>query len=362
MLWLNLYLEFLVSNVLQHLFSPRTFEERQAQYKQRERARQDAQLRERESVTNKWFKPQIDAKSAAIVHEQRPELSLESVEQMSRRLSVQDAQEQEARRQARAAAMYGAIPFTPAIDPLSRCLGRSSSIEELVQNRRAVAARERVRQRVEEETSQECTFKPKINNLSKQLLMPSEDELFLQKYNSEYAAVGWADQNCPLNGMEPSIRDSFTRNQNGRINWLEPEKMQRDIRMHALAKEEKRRSELIAREIQELRECTFHPAIESSFVSLEKQRQDTSPVVIRGLGRFLELKHLTARQKEEALQREREVFTVKNIDKYRRAEDGSTVVQVNIGTFSRTRMLSFFLHPFTCLIVPSFPTFLPVRM
>ena len=109
----------------------------------------------------------------------------------------------------------------------------------------------------------------------------------------------------------------------------EPEKMQRDIRMHALHKEEKRRSELIAREIQDLRECTFHPDIDSSLASLERQKHDNSPVVVRGLGRFLELKHLTARQKEDALQREREVFSVRNIDQYRRAEDGSTVVQVS---------------------------------
>jgi len=287
-------------------------------------------LREREHLSSNWFRPQIDPRSSAIVHEQRPELSLESVEQKAQRLSVQDAQELEARRQARAAAMYGAIPFTPTIDALSRSLGRPSSIDDLVQNRRALTAREKIRQRVEEEQNQECTFRPQINPLSKQLLQPSDDELFLQKYNSDYAQVGWAQGHCALDGIEPGIRDSFSRAQNGRINMAEPEKMQRDIRMHALAKEEKRRSELIAREIQDLRECTFHPAIDSSLASLDRQRQDTSPVVIRGLGRFLELKHMTAKQKEDALQREREVFSVKNIDQYRRAEDGSTVVQVRL--------------------------------
>lgn len=319
----NLIIIFLVCI---YVFS--TFEERQAQYRERERKRQETLQKEQAQVTNSWFKPSIGAKSADIVSKHRPEILLESAEQKMERLSVKDAHDIEERRRRRAAELYGAIPFTPAIDPLSKMLGRTSSIEELMHNRRGAEVRERIRRRVEEEANQECTFHPQINELSKQLLEPCDEDLFLQQYNRDYAQVGWAQAGCPL-AIDQSIRDSVQRAQNGRINMQEPELMARNIRLHLLEKEEKRRSELITREIDELKYCTFRPAIESSLASLERQRQDTSPVVIRGLGRYLELKHLTAKQKEDALQREKEVFSVKNVDKFRRPEDGSTMVQVS---------------------------------
>lgn len=158
---------------------------------------------------------------------------------------------------------------------------------------------------------------------------PNAEEEFLRSYAEEYAHVGWAEGNCPLNvSIEQGIREHAKRAQNGRINMQEPEVMARDIRLHLRAKEEKRLTELKVREIEELRDCTFQPSIEHSLSSLDRQRRDTSPVVIRGLGRHLELRHLSAKQREDALQREKEVFSVKNVDKYRRAEDGSTLVQV----------------------------------
>ena len=320
-----------------------TFEERQNQYKQREKERHNEVIKEQEQKTSEWFRPSISSKSAQIIQEQRPQVLLETVVMQSQRLAVRDAAALQERRRQKVAELYGAMSFVPAIDPLSRALGRSTSLEDLVHNPRGGEIKERIRRKVEEAETKECTFHPQINELSKQLLQPNDDELFLRKYSSEYAQVGWAQQrqqqgiSCPLDGIDDShvaisnsIRDSVYRSQSGRINMQEPERMARDIRIHILEKEEKRRSELIAREIEDLRECTFRPAIAHSLASLEKQRQDSDPVVIRGLGRYLELKHLSARQKEEALQREREVFSVKNIDQYRRAEDGSTVVQVRL--------------------------------
>jgi len=54
------------------------------------------------------------------------------------------------------------------------------------------------------------------------------------------------------------------------------------------------------------------------------------PIVIKGLGRYLELKQMSLKQKAEAMRREKEAFQVKNVDKYRRIEDGSTIVEVCI--------------------------------
>lgn len=184
---------------------------------------------------------------------------------------------------------------------------------------------------MEEDFAQECTFRPKINELSRQLTDPSAEDAFLANYAREYAHMGYAESGCPLDAsLDALIRMNLHRARSGRINMQEPEKMARDIRAHLLEKEEKRRSELMAKEIEELRDCTFQPSLEQSQVSLERQRRDASPVVIRGLGRYLELKHMSAKQREDAAEREKEVFSVRNVDKFRRPEDGSTVVQVRI--------------------------------
>jgi hypothetical protein len=323
-------------------------------YRSREKERHQAALKEQERVTSRWFRPHIDQRSEQIVQEARPEVLLENAAQRAERLAVVDAQEKEERRQRKMAEIYGAYTFTPTIDPESRAIGQcgvprachtsasgantcfvcavvghSSSIEELVQNRKALEARARIRQRVEEDRAQACTFHPHINELSRKLMDPSAEDAFLENYAREYAHVGYAEGGCPLDmSVDASVRMNLQRARNGRINMQEPERMARDIRTHLLEKEERRRSELMAQEIEELRDCTFQPSLERSQASLEKQRRDVSPVVIHGLGRFLELKHMGAKQKEEAAEREKEVFSVRNVDKYRRPEDGSTVVQV----------------------------------
>jgi hypothetical protein len=104
------------------------------------------------------------------------------------------------------------------------------------------------------------------------------------------------------------------------INLKEPERMARDIKIYMLEREERRKSELVAREIEELRECTFQPNVK------EYNPLNTEPVIIRGLSRHLELKHLHAKQKEENLKREKEVFQVKNVEKFRKT-DNTTIVQ-----------------------------------
>ncbi|RHY18566.1 hypothetical protein DYB25_011096 [Aphanomyces astaci] len=57
-------------------------------------------------------------------------------------------------------------------------------------------------------------------------------------------------------------------------------------------------------EFQELQACTFAPAINKSTT-----KPSRGPVVVRGLGRFLELKQLAKRQVAERKEREAKVFT-----------------------------------------------------
>ena len=54
---------------------------------------------------------------------------------------------------------------------------------------------------------------------------------------------------------------------------------------------------------------------------------DDEPIVVRGIGRHLELRDLKNKLKEEKLQRERQVFRVEHVERFRRPEDGSTIVR-----------------------------------
>lgn len=127
------------------------------------------------------------------------------------------------------------------------------------------------------------------------------------------------------------------------INMKEPEKMSQNIKQQLLEKENKRREELMAKEIEEMRECSFQPLIPnypSQFQNISSTSMYTSTtnsngnflipqsVIVKGLGRHLELKYLSLKQKEEELKRERDAFNVKNVEKYRRSEDNSTIVKV----------------------------------
>ena len=172
--------------------------------------------------------------------------------------------------------------------------------------------------------------------------------------------------------------------------------MAREIRHQLLEKEEKRRLELVAREVEVMEECTFKPNIpqyrptnnswnsnrslsfgngglspsatmlltnlydesyqnsnshnhnhnanpyfdhENSASYFDENKNNLSmagsiassgctPVIVRGLSRHIELKKLSLKQKDEAEKREAEAFSVKNVDKYRRGIDGSTIVKV----------------------------------
>ena len=103
-----------------------------------------------------------------------------------------------------------------------------------------------------------------------------------------------------------------------------------------------------------MRQCTFKPSIPTyqpstlghqpsitASIYYESQgqafQQLDSPIIIKGLSRHLELQNLSMRQKEETEQRERDAFTVKNVEKFRRPEDGSTIVKPFVLSDIQTR-------------------------
>ena len=78
----------------------------------------------------------------------------------------------------------------------------------------------------------------------------------------------------------------------------------------------------MSRELADLRECTFAPALPPA-----PAPEPSAPIVVRGLGRHLELKHQAIKQRQDRQEREREVFSVSGVESLRRAEDGGTIVR-----------------------------------
>jgi hypothetical protein len=297
-------------------------------------------------VMGSWFQPILASnKSVSILSKSRPEQLIENTEERVVRMTYRDADAVEDRRQNLERKLYDHFSFRPQIDPLSKSLGRYTGIDELSENPRGKALLERAQRDRERQQNKECSFQPRINKLSRQLLLDDNDEVFQRTYLNDFTPQTWAEGENAFQATEQRQEQGLAHQRpvSPRINMSEPDKMARDIRTHLAMKEERRRAELVLEEIRQLEGCTFWPSVVPF-----KPPSISKPVVVRGLGRHLELKHLSVRQKADRGLRENEVFKVRNVDKFRRADDGTTVVQVSINPRLR--------HFFSYLIIYSSPS------
>ena len=307
-------------------FVSASFAQRQALYQNVLNRKSQERRKIEADATAEWFQPNI-GKSEEIVAASRPHQFVETSKERIKRLYKEDGELREYRRNIREKEYYNDVTFEPRIDLLSKQMARPSSLNELVDNTKGAAVREAVRKRVEAEQESICTFKPKVAPYI------AEGDLLGDNYDNIY---GW-DPACAqeANAVNRSTTSLHTTTSvvasKQTINMQEPEKMARNIRAQMIAKEEKRRQEIMGREIDELRECTFAPRVGPAPTAKQSQvllhNQDGAVPIIRGLGRHLELKVLSIRKQEELEQREKEVFGVRHVERYRKKEDGSTVVQ-----------------------------------
>lgn len=234
--------------------------------------------------------------------------------------------------------------FTPTIDPISKELANKTSLSELHHNYRGKRIKDRIKLQVDNKESQECSFTPKIiqSQKSYKKYLKSIGKL-TSPGTQHHSPLTWNEYDCPLMEQHDNYsphaqgheRDRILYDDNleiwrplGSINMAEPDKMARDIKLKLQEKEMKRQQELMIKEINELKECTFQPKINDYPPSQHGPHHRTKPVIVKGLGRHLELRNLLNKQKELELKRKKEAFTVRNVDKYRSSIDGLTIVQV----------------------------------
>jgi len=149
----------------------------------------------------------------------------------------------------------------------SRKLGRAATSEELYRNERMKKTHAMQRAAAEQVFEEECTFHPELNPTG-------------QRFNPERLAKY-------------------------RINPEDTEGISARIEEQRREKEERIEEQKRLQDYEELRECTFQPNVA---ISKRTVQEPDGPVIVRGLGRHLELKEMAKKKEHDRLQREEEVF------------------------------------------------------
>ncbi|KAE8893343.1 hypothetical protein PF003_g22640 [Phytophthora fragariae] len=269
------------------------------------------------------FTPDI-GNAEGVLQQLRPDRCSESNQQKLYRLTYNDQRDAELKKQRLREEQYAQYTFKPEINPVSKALGRPSTLNELShpvrdiqqdspaskrsppQDRRKAGdssasrvalrqyfANKRFRSRValemEEASKAECTFQP--------TLIASKNRNSSVGTNKLYS-------------REPRSRTKLEWQSENLLHLIEAERQKKADEIEA-----KRN----AQELKELEECTFRPNIQkprrrgtSAKGSPSPPRDsdaEDKPVIVRGLGRFLELRELARQQQAEQKQREQKVFS-----------------------------------------------------
>lgn len=278
------------------------FEERQKNYIERLKSKKDAQMKQQEDLENSWFKPKIYDSSKKIIS--KVDSSREQEEKdLVFRLSVTALKKRAEKMKQITNEVYKDVTFSPKIDNVSKAIGRRNSIQELYENSRGKKRRESVKEKLDEELKSQCTFKPVTNDYQKGVADNIESEL-----TNHY---GWIEYSRFMHGNDDKSRvSSKVLGKDFKEYWINRDKLQNNGK--------------IEKEIRELQDCTFSPEV----IAFEyKKELSHQPIVVRGLGKFLELQEQSQKLKFLAKRREEDAFKVKNLERCRE-NDGRTIVQV----------------------------------
>ncbi|GLC60543.1 hypothetical protein PLESTB_001625100 [Pleodorina starrii] len=174
------------------------------------------------------------------------------------KLAYEDVQKSAALRDALAQHHYGQFTFTPAINERSRRIGRRHSLTDLYRADERQAKLERLAAEAEAQRAAECTFRPAINPRSASMGRLRRGSLVLASTEVHEQA----------------------------------NKLRSSILTEARA----------LREYEELKECTFTPAINRTVP------KPAGPIAVPGLGRYMELKELARKKREAEEARKEEVW------------------------------------------------------
>eukprot|EP01138_Halocafeteria_seosinensis_P016341 gb/GECG01016672.1/.p1 GENE.gb/GECG01016672.1/~~gb/GECG01016672.1/.p1 ORF type:complete len:1008 (+),score=208.69 gb/GECG01016672.1/:1-3024(+) len=200
----------------------------------------------------------------------RPERVVESSHETYQRLANDDAQRKKIWHRVMEDEYYKQFKFKPELNETSRAVGRPHSFEELSSAEESKKKKAQLQKEAEELFATEYTFQPQFTSNPDRVLSGSKKERFRLKFSDDANAV---------------------------MNRINEWKSQREAKLA-----EERRE----REFKDLESCTFVPQRE--YEDEEQPQQPTGPVVVRGLGRHLELQELAARKQDDYRRRYDEAF------------------------------------------------------
>ena len=249
----------------------KSFLKRQDMLAERAAAR-EKRLKKKAMLENECtFKPEIGNATAVLQHT-RPQRLKESELERVERLSRQDQLRVEKRRQAAQEQYYKQFSHQPIINEISSNLARSKTVDEMASNKFAKKRMdERIRKR-DEELKQQCPFEP----------------TFVETR------------------IASNYRDKVSENK-GRATVLDPDTIIEKIERSRERKQMKIEEITHQNQYDEYKMCTFQPSINRS-----RPKKGNGPVVVKGFGRFLELKELAKKIEEEKSAREDRAFMVEN--------------------------------------------------
>ncbi|KAH7830090.1 uncharacterized protein MONOS_5120 [Monocercomonoides exilis] len=256
----------------------------------------------------------------------------ERVSKQAFRLSVLAAKEREDKILSLKQQEESAFSFQPKIDRISALLARSKTVDELSSAKEVEKAKKEAEIKVKREEAQKCTFRPKLNSKVNSIVeqnsfnATTKENTFMDEDNS--SQISKKIERYSLSVRNPSA-------------MMEKIAKQREEQALKMAEERKKR------EYEVLKECTFQPTLvtkersssncrsrgrslvnsdtnhelrRSRSVSSLNSTQATSTSmrdgrithpptpVVRGMGRYLELKEMAQKKKEEEINRMKKVF------------------------------------------------------
>lgn len=275
---------------------------------ERERARVAAEEAAR-ARTVCTFSPDI-GNADEVLALTRPALVAETDAQRVARLAREDAAAVAAARRAVSEGYYSQFTYTPAIDPISRAVGRSRTAEQRHRNDEGAAARARAAEAVERQFAEAHPFKPTL----------VAGGVGGGGRRGSKAYDGGSEVGSPTaSGDGADVTASTATGGNPYRLAVASDPAGVAARIAALQRAKADAMERLRRQVEydQLKECTFAPATNGGRVPLTSATsaaaaaasaadgdeggggaQPPPVVVVRGLGRYLELRELS-RQLEE---------------------------------------------------------------
>ena len=231
------------------------------------------------------FKPNVGSATEVLRHTRPHRLNESNLERIER-LSKQDVQNKQQKMKILQKRYFEKnCTFAPKINEISKSLAKSKTVQELTDNRKSRQMKHDIAVRREEELKRQCTFQPKVNTSKK------AKEIV---------------QNLPASQY--------------RVNVNEPTKIVKAIATYKKDRETKLRQTRQEVEYEAMKECTFAPDTGG-----HKVPKSSGPVVVRGLGRYLELKDLAKRLENEKKEREQKAYFVRGASKSTKTQRGATI-------------------------------------